>query len=94
MFALIPTIRHPELECVSQSEEQNDEFCSKLLITEAHKPLAKNEPYGLEMPLGKVHSFRVRILRIASFIMVYRLCPQAVSKFNSYENEICSKFMR
>ena len=54
----------------------------------------KHEPYGLEMPLGKVHSFRVRILRIASFIMVYRLSPKAVSKFNSYENEICSKFMR
>ena len=27
-------------------------------------------------------------------LMVYRLYPQAVSKFNSYENEICSKFMR
>ena len=26
------TIGHPELECVSQSGEQNDEFCSKLLI--------------------------------------------------------------
>ena len=35
------------------------EKASELLIGDAHKPLAKYEPYGLEMPLGYVEQLRL-----------------------------------